>query len=410
MAKIKIFVFPILVFVLLAKPVWADPDEVAPYVSVREEYSDNIFFSNTDEKDDFITTATAGLLYTLRSERVRARLDSSLDRLFYLDNSELNDTEGRIHSRLDYSLTERTGIGASAEYQKLTRRDLDQLDTGLLTPGDRDVFNAELSSTHMFSELTQTEVRVGYGNTQLTDSNEDEDNRTIRLDLGLTRNLSKIFQNTTGLLNFSYMHYTSDNETLVTLGTSVQEYEADIFQVYAGFSRQLTELFSYYIQVGASYTESTDQTRIPFLYLGLYPAVSTSEISESNVGGVLASGLNYKGLYTEAGLSVSHDVREGAGTAGTVERSRLGLDVTRKMTENLSLTLETSFYMNVSDRENRADIDERTFNFQPGFRYRFGDNWILTGSFRFTSEDDRENDQTTERKLVYFSLRKNFEL
>ena len=41
-----------------------------PSLAVREEYNDNIFFSYSDTIDDFITTVSAGLELTERTEQL----------------------------------------------------------------------------------------------------------------------------------------------------------------------------------------------------------------------------------------------------------------------------------------------------------------------------------------------------
>lgn len=415
MKAMKIPCFFILFLVLTpCLPLHAEPEEYIPYVSVRQEYSDNIFFSSTNERDDFITTGTAGLLYDYRAEQVKARLDGRLDRLLYQDNSGLDDTEGRAFASLDYQATERMTLGGSAEFRKDSRRDWDRTDTGILVSGDREKTNLKTSSSYMFSEITKGEASFGYSRTQLDDPDEKEDNDTFRMDFALTRNLSEIFKNTTGLFNFSYMHYTSDQEDYgvpflgLTTVTRVQDYTSDIFQAYAGFSRQINELFSYYVQLGASYTESVEGSKYKNPLNGAESR--RTETSDSSLGGVLVSGLNYSGLYTDVGISLSRDVRGGTGTNGTVERSALSIEISRKISDGFTLTLDTSVYLNTNERQNRADLDELTFHFQPGFRYRFWDTWTLAGGYRYTSEDDREQNITTERNLIYFSIRKNFEL
>jgi hypothetical protein len=58
----KLAVPPLLAFLLLvAQDGMADDFRVIPNASIREEYNDNMFFSEDTEQDDFITTASVGL-------------------------------------------------------------------------------------------------------------------------------------------------------------------------------------------------------------------------------------------------------------------------------------------------------------------------------------------------------------
>jgi opacity protein-like surface antigen len=225
--------------------------------------------------------------------------------------------------------------------------------------------------------------------------------------------MSKIFKNTTGLFNVSYMRYSSELEnTLVDpLFTSAfyREFDSDVFQVTAGFSRNITELYSVYMTGGVSYTDTTESRRI--VRTGLVTGETPlPDQEDDNFGGVLAAGVNYAGLYYNIRLGVSHDVRADSGTTGVVERTALTLGVDRRVSENFSLTLAASGFLNRNERNTLSGQDLLTLNIQPGFRYRITDTLDLSGAYRYTQVDDRHIDQTRERSLVYLEIRKEFDL
>ena len=395
----------ILLCFVLSLPVFAEPGKIVPFVSIKQEYSDNILFSSSNEEEDFITTATAGVIYFYDSERVDAKLDGRLYHLFYWDNDQLDSTDGSVSGNWDYQVTERVGVGAAANYRNDSRRDMDTNITGLLLSGDREAVNFSVSSNYMFSEVTRGEATLTYGWVEIDEINDDEDNDTIRLNLSFSKNLSKTFKNTMGLLDFSYLHYTADLENISTATpgmTTYRDFTSDVLQLYTGFSRDITELYNVYLQIGASYTDTTESQRINQTIL--------KDQSTSSFGGVLASGLNYDGLYYDVGFSISHDVRGGSGTNGTVERSAVSLGIDRKVSDDFFITFDTSCYLNRNDRETQADLDELTINIQPGFRYKFFDTFTLTGVYRYTIVENRQNDTTSERNRVYLMIRKDFDL
>lgn len=395
----------ILLCFVLSLPVFAEPGKIVPFVSIKQEYSDNILFSSSNEEEDFITTATAGVIYFYDSERVDAKLDGRLYHLFYWDNDQLDSTDGSVSGNWDYQVTERVGVGAAANYRNDSRRDMDTNITGLLLSGDREAVNFSVSSNYMFSEVTRGEATLTYGWVEIDEINDDEDNDTIRLNLSFSKNLSKTFKNTMGLLDFSYLHYTADLENISTATpgmTTYRDFTSDVLQLYTGFSRDITELYNVYLQIGASYTDTTESQRINQTIL--------KDQSTSSFGGVLASGLNYDGLYYDVGFSISHDVRGGSGTNGTVERSAVSLGIDRKVSDDFFITFDTSCYLNRNDRETQADLDELTINIQPGFRYKFFDTFTLTGVYRYTIVENRQNDTTSERNMVYLMIRKDFDL
>jgi len=109
-------------------------------------------------------------------------------------------------------------------------------------------------------------------------------------------------------------------------------------------------------------------------------------------------------------LSISQDMRGGLGTNGVVQRSAISLGIDRKFSDGFWVTFDTSCYLNQNERQTQVDLDDLTFNIQPGFRYEFLETFTLTGLYRFTSIDDRERDTTTERNMVYLVIRKDFDL
>ena len=84
---------------MLALPsaVWADwvevLDKFKPRFTLLEEYTSNLFYTNTNVKEDFITTASPGLSFRAvesREARIGLDLDYALGLVFYAHNSERN--------------------------------------------------------------------------------------------------------------------------------------------------------------------------------------------------------------------------------------------------------------------------------------------------------------------------------
>jgi len=218
-------------------------------------------------------------------------------------------------------------------------------------------------------------------------------------------------------LNLSYLRYTADINT-TTLGTvftstAFQEYTTDIFQFSTGFSKDITELYNIYCQVGASYSMTNEDLRIRHTRTGTGALVS-EEISpdqeDETFGGVISTGLKYDGLYYDMELHLSQDIQGASGTNGAVQRSSVAGNIDGKLTDNFTLTLDTSLYLNQNERKNQEDIDELTFSIQPGFRYKFYHDFTLSGFYRFTSVEDRQDNTTSERNMVYVVIKKDFEL
>jgi hypothetical protein len=62
----------------------------SPYISIKEEYRDNITFASTDKKDDYITTIQPGIKFSNKGETSGIDLDYSLGAVYYGKNTDFN--------------------------------------------------------------------------------------------------------------------------------------------------------------------------------------------------------------------------------------------------------------------------------------------------------------------------------
>jgi hypothetical protein len=61
-----------------------------PYITVKEEYSDNLNLTSANKKDDFITTVQPGIKFSNMDKMSGVDFDYSLGAVFYAKNSNLN--------------------------------------------------------------------------------------------------------------------------------------------------------------------------------------------------------------------------------------------------------------------------------------------------------------------------------
>ena len=409
----------IILLVLWTSAALADPDSLTPFISIDQQYSDNILFSDDRPEADWITAVEGGLTLARKTQRLDTLLTGRLKQRWYADNSALDALDGFASGSVDYRLTERLSLGGTADYSKDSTRDRDTDSTGLKIAGDREKYGFSVSSDFMVSEITKAGIEVSYGNTEIDEDDELEDNDSFNVTLSFSKDLSETFKNTTGLLNISYFRYTADIDSQYqyqSLGLSFnrdtfQEYTSDTFQFSAGFSRQLTEIMDVYFLAGASYSRTDEKTSFK-TFLTENGALSRqgdlTDEQDATVGGVFSTGVNYKGLKSTMGLALSQDMRGASGTNGVVQRTSLSGNVSRRLTEDLTFSLNASCYLNQNERTTQDDTDDLTFNVQPGFRYRFTHTFSLSGYYRYTHLDDRIEETQTERNLFSMTLKKEF--
>lgn len=398
---------------------FGDPLKFVPSISVKQEYNDNILFENSMEDEDFITTISPKFSVEQKGERLQATLSAGVDQILYWDFSGLNALDMDIDTRLRFQTTERLGIGVSGRYAEDSRRDRETDLTGLVLAGDRDRKNFSLFSDYSVSEKLKATLTFSYADDTI-EAPDDEESESYKVDLAFTHNLSEWFDNTTGLLNVTYMNYESDdrdqnfNIPLAGLTTaSNQTYGFDLWQVYAGFSKHISELFSCYVQAGAGYTQSDESVTGRTFVTGTgvdFQAPTYTSSTDSNYNGVLIAGVDYSGLYYTAGLSFSHDARGASGVNGLVERTSVTVDLSGKISSELTATLSGSCYLNRTDRNTGTDDDDLTYTVRTGFRYKFSQDLRLSCYYRFRALDEREQDIERDQNLVYLMINKTFEL
>ncbi len=404
---------------LLPLCAFGDPLKFVPSISVKQEYNDNILFEDSMEDEDFITTISPKFSVEQKGERLRATLSAGVDQILYWDFSDLNALDMDVDTRLRFQATERLGIGVSGRYSEDSRRDRETDLTGLVLAGDRDRKNISLFSDYFVSEKTKATLTFSYTDDTI-EAPDDEESKSYKVDLAFTHNLSELFDNTTGLLNFTYMNYESDdrdqNSDFPQAGLTTesnQEYEFDLWQVYAGFSKNISELFSCYVQAGAGYTSSDESVQGRTFVTGTgidFLAPTQTASTDSNFNGVLIAGVDYTGLYYTAGVSFSHDARGSSGVNGLVERTSVAVDLSRKISSELTATLAGACYLNRTDRTIGTDDDDLTYTVRTGLRYKFSQDLRLSCYYRFRSLDEREQDTERHQNLVYFMINKTFEL
>ncbi|MCG8615355.1 MAG: hypothetical protein MI802_04005, partial [Desulfobacterales bacterium] len=346
-----IFIFSCIAFTF-AGTALAGPTTITPFVQARQEYSDNILFTEDNEASDAITILTSGLRFAKKTSRLSSAVTGQLDKRLYWDYSELNDLDYGVSGTWDYRVTERLDARASAGYAQDSSRDRDTETTGLLVSGDRKTAEAGLGSGYALSEVLEADLDFQYKRVERDEENDLEDNDSFSMTLSFTRNLSGTFRNTSGILNINYLHYTADSET-TSPGTNLdtttfQDYDTDIIQVSAGAIRNLTELYQVSLMVGASYSATSEASWFRRTN-NAGNVVAQSAVTESDsdtFGGVFSAGVQYRDEYYTISLSADQSMRGGTGTSGAVQRSSLSGGVDRKVSDRFFLTLDASCYLN----------------------------------------------------------------
>jgi hypothetical protein len=91
--------------------------DIIPSMIVKQEYSDNLFFSGNGKTDSFITAFSPRLELARKNERTDASLIAGMDWFVYWDTSDLvTATNQQYRGRFSHRLSERLRVSLDAGY------------------------------------------------------------------------------------------------------------------------------------------------------------------------------------------------------------------------------------------------------------------------------------------------------
>ncbi len=428
-----ITLFFICFWVISCEQAAADDFMVIPYIAVKGEYNDNIFFDTTDEEEDFVTIISPMLTLHNRTEVVKLSLSARYDENIYSNNSKLDASDQYYKAALNYQLTAMNAFAIHTGYDKTSRldRDIEIIDdetaaTGLLMDASTRIRkNCSFSLNSTFSEKFAGSFSYSFSEDDF-DDREDNDMRSQSVSAGFTRVLDFIDELTVGRFNCGYSKSRFFESEIATssiyaylrgwpvwtdnyfFNNSTQNY----YFATLGVSRNMGEIFSMVFDIGGRYTESEYETRtriVPvdssfsFLEYNI-----TSESSTTGSGLVVHTALSYNGELTDWSLKFSHDMKPASGRSGAADRTSVAIDFNKRITYELSWNLSTGYYLNKSDPGEYSSTgeDESTLRVRTGIKYNFNKNLSIEGSYNFVRIEDDENHTDKQRNL--FFVRVNF--
>jgi hypothetical protein len=284
-------------------------------------------------------------------------------------------------------------LSGRAGYTIDSQPDRDILETGLrLTTSKRQRQLYGVTGTYMVSEKMNTSLSYDYSkDTYLETLFRFNDMESNNVNLGFIRNLGVLGPGPLmGRMNLGYSRY-------LYTGATVDNYSATV-----GLSSDLHEKWNFLIDGGVR----RDETNFSFLGLGSTGFV-IQDRTERGWGWVLQGALSYKGSYSNAKMSLSHNLVPAGGQRGVTERSGAFLDFSYRFTYEFSGTFATAYIRNKADRGEfgTLGIDTDTFYITPGVRYAFTKDIVVDATYNFLRSKDKIANTTADRNLFLVQLK-----
>ena len=212
---------------------------------------------------------------------------------------------------------------------------------------------------------------------------------------GLEYDLGQYFKATKGRFNVSYDHY------------DFQVSQMDSFSSTLGLTRNFSELWSISLESGPRYTSSRFSKYAPVL-IPPYD-VPIYVIQEQTAGGwtwTAKASLNYKGERISGEISYVRDLMPASGYAGATERDYFRLNVSYRITYELTAQMNIGYFSNKSDtlQYSVQHIDMQSYSFNPRLRYEFTKDIAVDLSYTYGIYDNRQADTRADRHIVFLQL------
>lgn len=389
----------ILIQSLFLCPAWGEEFDIIPSLSVKQEYSDNLFFSSGDKTHSFTTALSPRLELVRKNERTDASLLAGFDWFVYWDTSDVVTAfNQQYRGRLSRRFTERLGMSVTAGYEVNNQPDENIAKDGVVIDAlhrDRQSYSAGIDyaltekSTAGLSYLYQQEDYPGL---------PSADNSVHGANFGYEYDLKGLFPAATGRLNLGYNRY--------QVSTSV----TDNFSATVGMGWSLSEIWKITADVGGRYSNADfdvvtlESAGVPGYY---YP--NTIRESRDSCGWVARAAVSVRGEVDNGSLAFNRNVGLSSSRNGTSENTSIDLSYRRSLTDRFFATLSTGYQLSRSDNEDLSSgrIDEDYIRLNAGLRYEFDKYMSLNASYSYLKALYNQSDTSAERNsiMVSFTIR-----
>ena len=364
-------------FIAVAKDV-----TVVPSITLRGEYDDNVYFTRTDEVDDYLAVISPALKLDYASELLNLEVNGIVDVLRYADENDLNTEKQRYAIDAGYQLMERWTLSGDFSYIKDTTLDSELEETGIVfVREDRDRYKAGAGLSYQVSELSDMGVNYAYSKTDYDEIGLEDYN--------------------TNHVSLSYNRRFNDGIDVFTIRPSFRRGSSDVsdvdgYRLNFGWTHLPSETYRLKIFLGARYTEQD---------------YKDDRDTTSNWGGVADISLLKKAEIYSVLIGVGSDVYLRPDTDELNQVYKIYCNLTRRVTERFSAGVNSRLSLTQPDDADAIDDKEIWyFTVTPSLSYRLTEKHSLQLSYSYQQEYDKnlEDDRWRDRNRVWLSLNFNF--
>jgi opacity protein-like surface antigen len=370
--------------------------DIIPSLSVKQEYSDNLFFSSGSKTHSFTTALSPRLELAHKDERTDASLLAGMDWFVYWDTSDvITAFNQQYRGRLSHRVSETLRINLDAGYTVNNQPDEDLTKDGVVIDalkryrqsysGGVDVALSERSAASV-SYLYQQEEYPGL---------PTADNSVHSVGFGYEYDLRDLLPAATGRFNSGYDRYGVSDSTTDNVSATV------------GMGFSFSETWKLTADVGGRFSNADydvvtlEPTDVPGYF---YP--KTVRESRDSWGWVARAALSVRGEVDTGSLTFNRNVGLSSSRNGTSENTSVDLSYRRSLSDRFFASVSTGYQYSRSGNEDLSSsrIDEDYIRFNAGLRYEFDKHMAIDASYSYLKAFYHQSDTSAERNSVMVSF------
>ena len=332
-------------------PLHADELILAPSISLREEYNDNVFAVTSGRQSDYITTVSPSLSVSQRTENAKGFLSGGVNSLHYLQDTKGSAAGYFLKGAGNYSPTGRFSFFTDLGFARDSNASSIDPVTSLVVSSRTEHQDYRLGGKYQISELASASLDFNFG--------RDRYDSPAYLDTSRYQ----------GSATINYRPGSLSPGTFLAPQLTFRRDSTDLSQVdnlsaTLGVSKELNELWALSLSAGGRFTRSEFR-----------PSRTSGWVTGDDRGALGGLSLTYSGERLSGTVALSHALTSASGRSGATQLTGGRLSLSEKFTSELSGSLTAGYAWNRSglNQFSGEKVDERSRNLSGSLYYRIFD-------------------------------------
>lgn len=354
---------------------------MVPSVTAEAKYNDNIYYRDENKEEDIIIVISPGIEVRNRVERGTISVKGRAYSYTYADNSTLDSVDTEIAAEGQYAVSRVVFVNGSVKYVQDHQIDRDITSTGQVASSfERENLQASAGASWALSEKTTVGAQLSLGQ-RTYDDPDTSDVDTQSVTLSYSTNLSKWFNETTGLAYLSHSRYNYESSLVKYTSLTI------------GSEKRFDEKYSILATFGPSFVQTEYDN------FSIFDSEEWGVAARLQLDGRISEGTRFD-------IFLSHKVEPDSYGETTVVRTGLKGNYWSRISNDLSFGLSASYFHNESSGDSSFDVyeDEDTFNFSPRLKYKITDDLDLELAYRYSLQKDNERGEDKDQNSIFFRL------